>query len=78
MPGLAFAITNGEQFQSAPDPKVGRCAIGAWLVVCCKYSFNPLPTRRSGEARNEIVLRIIDEVSIRSRPEGREMRAEAG
>ena len=60
-----------DQFQSAPDPKAGREArhSGRRNLIEC---FNPLPTRRPGERPPIGGCPVRLEVSIRSRPEGRE------
>ncbi len=54
-------------FQSAPDREVGRCT-GKVTAINTPASFNPRPTVRSGDARNDIEALIQFMVSIRARP----------
>ncbi len=58
-------------FQSAPDPEVGRNPAHQ-ISMSFHYSFNPLPTRRSGGTRRRRGNSTHIRVSIRSRPGGRE------
>ena len=47
-------------FQSAPDPKAGRCHRGRSGVGSARKGFNPLPTRRSGDANGLTMGQLRD------------------
>ena len=60
-------------FQSAPGPGAGRYRMMRTLQVLCSR-FNPLPARGPGDTLEAMTKQITDlQVSIRSRPGGREI-----
>ena len=70
--GLASPV-----FQSAPGPQAGRYT-GMMLMLSWESSFNPLPARRPGDTLVRMGVVKPTDVSIRSRPAGREILNIAG
>ena len=75
-PDERFAFSSRNAFQSAPDPKAGRNR-ARQAENDDAIGFNPLPTRRPGGTDLDADRVGAGEVSIRSRPEGREEPAAA-